>query len=89
MFNNVKYTIPFRLGAYVELTEEEIIKVTSGDSSPIIEKINNKSIRFGYDSYIPGIWINELDNVPEAVKRHFKKNECYEDIDLDIEGVKL
>lgn len=90
MFMSRKYPVGLRLGAVVALTEEEIRKVANGDSSPIVERINNKEIGFGLDSYIPGPWIEESRELPEAVKRVLKDEDGhYSDIELDISGAKL
>lgn len=90
MFAGMKYPIGLRLGAVVALTEEEIRKVANGDSSPIVEKINNKEIGFGLDSYIPGPWIADSSDLPEAIKHALKDRDGhYSDIELDISGAKL
>ena len=85
MFPNVEYPICFRLGVSVNLTEEEIRKVVNGDSEPIAEKIKNQGIHLGFDSYIPGSWVEDSPSLPESIKRLFKNKEGhFEDTTINL-----
>lgn len=85
MAEEKKYKIGFRLYAEVELTEEELKKVASGDSTPIEKKYKAGDVKLGGgDSYIPFPWIQDNDELPsELIDEVSKLSDC-DDITVDI-----
>lgn len=85
MAEEKKYTICFRLYAEVNLTEEEIKAVASGDSSCIKNKYKSGEVKVGGgDSYIPLSWIQEDDELPSELIEDVNKLSDYSDIDVYI-----
>lgn len=68
----------FRLGCEVDLPESEILRVLNGDSEPIRKALANGTANFdGQDSYVPGPWIDENEDLPESIKEKYK-----DDVDI-------
>lgn len=85
MAEQKKYTIGFRLYAEVELTEEEIKAVASGDSTCIKNKYKAGEVKIGGgDSYIPLDWIQDNDELPDELIEEVNKITNYSDIDVKI-----
>jgi len=85
MAQGKKYKIGFRLYAEVELTEEEIKAVASGDSSCIKNKYKAGEVKLGGgDSYIPLAWFQDNDDIPSALVRKVLRLSKYCDIDVKI-----
>ena len=84
MARKKKYAITFRLSATVELTENQLLKVVNGNSSPIRTKLNRGEIKLGGgDSYLPGCWLTDDDNIPQTVKDAYRATDC-EDVDIMV-----
>lgn len=80
-----KYHIGFRLYAEVELTEEELKKVASGDSSCIENKYKAGEVKLGGgDSYIPFPWLQDNDELPSELRDELSKLADCDDITVDI-----
>ena len=80
-----KYKIGFRLYAEVELTEEEIKSVASGDSTCIKNKYQNGEVKLGGgDSYIPLDWIQDNDELPDELVGDVNRLSNYSDLNVDI-----
>ena len=80
-----KYKIGFRLYAEVELTEEEIKDVASGDSTCIKNKYQNGEVKLGGgDSYIPLDWIQDNDELPDELVGDVNRLSNYSDLNVDI-----
>ena len=85
MAQEKKYKIGFRLYAEVELTEEEIKAVASGDSTCIKNKYQAGEVKLGGgDSYIPLAWFQDNDEIPDELVREVHRRSHYNDIDVDI-----
>jgi hypothetical protein len=85
MAQGKKYKIGFRLYAEVELTEEEIKAVASGDSTCIKNKYKAGEVKLGDgDSYIPLDWIQDNDELPDALVVDVTRLSKYCDIDVKI-----
>lgn len=85
MAQEKKYKIGFRLYAEVELTEEEIKAVASGDSTCIKNKYKAGEVKLGGgDSYIPLAWVHDNDELPDELVREVLRRSNYNDIDVDI-----
>ncbi len=75
------YAIGFRLYATVRLTERELLDVLGGDCSSIQTQIDNGKITLGDgDSYIPGTWLVDDDELPKSV--HDAHNG--DDVDINL-----
>lgn len=84
MARKKKYAITFRLSATVKLTEKELLMVVNGDSSPIKTRLNRGDITLGGgDSYLPGCWLTDDDNIPQTVKDAYRAADC-EDVDIFV-----
>jgi len=84
MARKKKYAITFRLSATVKLTEKELLMVVNGDSSPIKAKLERGDIVLGGgDSYWPGCWLTDDDNIPQTVKDAYRASEA-DDIDIMV-----
>jgi hypothetical protein len=84
MARKKKYKVGFRLSATVELTEKELLMVVNGDSSPIKTKLKRGDIVLGGgDSYLPGCWLTDDDNIPQTVKDAYRASEA-DDIDIMV-----
>ena len=84
MARKKKYAITFRLSATVELTEKELLMVVNGDSSPIKAKLNRGEIDLGGgDTYWPGCWLTDDDNIPQTVKDAYIESGA-DDIDIMV-----
>ena len=80
-----KYKIGFRLYAEVELTEEEIKAVASGDSTCIKNKCEAGEVNIGGgDSYIPLDWIQDNDELPDELVGEVNRLSNYSDLNVDI-----
>lgn len=80
-----KYKIGFRLYAEVELTEEEIKAVASGDSTCIKNKCEAGEVNIGGgDSYIPLDWIQDNDELPDDLVGDVNRLSNYSDLNVDI-----
>lgn len=85
MAGEKKYKIGFRLYAEVELTEEEIKDVASGDSTCIKNKYQNGEVKLGGgDSYIPLDWIQDNDELPDELVGDVNRLSNYSDLNVDI-----
>ena len=85
MAGEKKYKIGFRLYAEVELTEEEIKDVASGDSTCIKNKYQNGEVKLGSgDSYIPLDWIQDNDELPDELVGDVNRLSNYSDLNVDI-----
>ncbi|MBR6892534.1 MAG: hypothetical protein IKN15_04795 [Bacteroidaceae bacterium] len=85
MAQEKKYKIGFRLYAEVELTEEEIKAVASGDSTCIKNKYQAGEVKLGGgDSYIPLAWFQDNDEIPDELVGDVLRRSHYNDIDVDI-----
>ena len=85
MAGEKKYKIGFRLYAEVELTEEEIKDVASGDSTCIKNKYKAGEVKLGGgDSYIPLDWIQDNDELPSELIEYVNKLSNYSDLNVDI-----
>lgn len=83
-----KYKVGFRLYAEVELTEQELIALCKGDSSYVSSLVQSDQVELGGgDSYMPGDWLSETDEIPEEVKARVL-NACgrltFDDVTIDI-----
>ena len=83
-----KYKIGFRLYAEVELTEKELIDVCQGDSRYLSSLIDSNQVNLGGgDSYIPGPWLSDTDEIPEDVKARVL-TACgqltFDDVEVDV-----
>jgi hypothetical protein len=84
MARKKKYAITFRLSATVKLTEKELLMVVNGDSSPIKAKLERGDIDLGGgDSYLPGCWLTDDDNIPQTVKDAYRAS-GYDDVDIAV-----
>lgn len=85
MAQEKKYKVGFRLYAEVELTEEEIKAVASGDSTCIKKKYQAGEVKLGGgDSYIPLSWFQDNDEIPDELVGEVLRRSHYNDIDVDI-----
>lgn len=85
MAQEKKYKVGFRLYAEVELTEEEIKAVASGDSTCIKNKYQAGEVKLGGgDSYIPLSWFQDNDEIPDELVGEVLRRSHYNDIDVDI-----
>lgn len=85
MAEEKKYKIGFRLYAEVELTEEELKAVASGDSSCIENKYKAGEVKLGGgDSYIPIPWIQDNDELPSELRDEISKLADYDDITVEL-----
>lgn len=85
MAQEKKYKIGFRLYAEVELTEDEIKAVASGDSTCIKNKYQNGEVKLGGgDSYIPLDWIQDNDELPDELVGDVNRLSNYSDLNVDI-----
>ena len=76
MAQEKKFKIGFRLYAEVELTEEEIKAVASGDSTCIKNKYQNGEVKLG--------WLNDNVELPSELIEDVNKLSNYSNIDVDI-----
>ena len=84
MARTKKYAITFRLSATVELTEKQLLNVVNGNCSAIRTKLDRGEVKLGGgDSYLPGCWLTDDDNIPQSVKDAYKKSGC-EDVDITV-----
>lgn len=80
-----KYKIGFRLYAEVELTEEELKAVASGDSTCIKNKYKAGEVKLGGGvSYIPLDWIIDNDELPDELVGDVNRLSNYSDLYVDI-----
>lgn len=78
-------TINFRLGASVELTDEEVKLVLDENNAPgvkalpFMKALKEGRVKLGgcTESYIPGTWLDETEGIPH--------DHGYEDIELYID----
>lgn len=85
MAEEKKYKIGFRLYAEVELTEDELKAVASGDSTCIKNKYKAGKVKLGGgDNYIPLAWIQDNDELPDELIEEVNKITNYSDIDVNI-----
>ena len=80
-----KYKIGFRHYAEVDLNEEELKAVASGDSTCIKNKYKAGEVKLGGgDSYIPLDWIQDNDELPDELVGDVNKLSNYSDLNVDI-----
>ena len=85
MAQEKKYKVGFLLYAEVELTEEEIKAVASGDSTCIKKKYQAGEVKLGGgDSYIPLAWFQDNDEIPDELVEDVSKLSDCDDITVDI-----